>query len=89
MGFRIIKRLNRENIKCTALTKSVLPYELSELSLENELGISLVTIDDSFRQRLEPFASPVKERLAGLYKLHKAGFKTCVSIEPYPRRRIS
>jgi DNA repair photolyase len=88
MSFKIIKRLNRENIKCTVLTKGILPYKLSKLSSENELGISLITINDSFRQRLEPFASPVKKRLEGLYKLHKAGFKTCASIEPYPTPNI-
>jgi DNA repair photolyase len=32
--------------------------------------------------------SSVKKRIAGLYKLHKTGFKTCVSIEHYPTPNI-
>lgn len=79
-----IRKLNAAGIKCTALTKGLLPMELSEMSLENEYGITLVSLDEEYRQRMEPGAAPYKERLAALKVLHDAGCKTWVSIEPYP-----
>ncbi|MCA6084950.1 radical SAM protein [Candidatus Endomicrobiellum agilis] len=88
MSYKIIKRLNRENIKCTALTKGILPNKLTTLSSDNEFGITLITIKDTFRKELEPFASPMKKRIKSLYNLHKKGIKTWVSIEPYPTPNI-
>jgi DNA repair photolyase len=88
LSYEIIERLNKDNIRGTALTKGVLPTELSTLSKQNEFGITLVTIKDKFRKQLEPYASPMKERINALYKLHKKGVKTWVSIEPYPTPNI-
>ena len=79
-----IRKLNAAGIKCTALTKGLLPMELSEMSPENEYGITLVSLDEEYRQRMEPGAAPYKERLDALKSLHDAGCKTWVSIEPYP-----
>lgn len=84
MSMAAIRKLNAAGIKCTALTKGLLPMELSEMSLENEYGITLVSLDEEYRQRMEPGAAPYKERLAALKVLHGAGCKTWVSIEPYP-----
>ena len=36
-----IRKLNEAGIKCTTLTKGLLPIELAELSPENEYGITL------------------------------------------------
>lgn len=88
LSYKIIDRLNKNDIKCTALTKGILPIELSTLSKQNEFGITLVTIKDKFRKQLEPHASPMKNRIDALYKLHKKGIKTWVSIEPYPTPNI-
>ncbi|BAG13542.1 hypothetical protein AGMMS49953_09770 [Endomicrobiia bacterium] len=88
MSYKIIKRLNRENIKCIAITKGILPDKLATLSSNNEFGITLITIKDNFRKKLEPFASPMKKRIKSLYNLHKNGIKTWVSIEPYPTPNI-
>jgi len=88
MSCRIIKRLNKDGIKCTALTKGVLPSELAKLSKDNEYGITLITINDTYRKNLEPYASPMEERINGLKTLHNKGFKTWVSIEPYPTPNI-
>lgn len=88
LSLRIIRRLNRDGIKCTALTKGLLPIELSNLSKNNEYGITLITIKDDIRQRLEPFAAPMEKRINALYALHKKGIKTWVSIEPYPTPNI-
>jgi DNA repair photolyase len=88
LSFNIIKRLNKSNIKCTALSKGLLPIELAQLNPINEFGITLITINDNFRQKLEPYASPMKERIQSLYNLHKKKLKTWVSIEPYPTPNI-
>lgn len=88
LSYKIIKRLNKDNIKCTALTKGILPSKLAKLDLNNEFGITLITINDQFRDQLEPFASPMKQRIESLYKLHRQGIKTWVSIEPYPTPNI-
>lgn len=84
MSIAIIRKLNAAGIKCTALTKGVLPIGLAQLSSENEYGITLVSLDEAFRKEMEPNAAPYKERIAALRALHDAGSKTWVSIEPYP-----
>ena len=84
MSLDAIKLLNSHGIKCTALTKGLLPKELVELSKENEYGITFVSMDESYREKIEPGASSYAERLASLKYLHDNGCKTWVSIEPYP-----
>ena len=84
MALASIKKLNIADIKCTALTKGILPIELAELSKENEYGITLVSMDEEYRAKMEPSAAPYAERLAALRALHDAGCKTWVSMEPYP-----
>jgi len=88
LSFEIIKKLNDNDIKCTALTKGILPIKLANLSDKNEFGITLITINDDYRQNIEPFASPMNKRIKSLYNLHKKGLKTWVSIEPYPTPNI-
>lgn len=88
LSFEIIKKLNDNDIKCTALTKGILPIKLANLSDKNEFGITLITINDNYRQNIEPFASPMNKRIKSLYNLHKKGLKTWVSIEPYPTPNI-
>ena len=84
LSFAIIKKLNNDNIKCTALTKGVLPIELADLSKENEYGITLVSLNEEFRAEMEPQSAPYLQRINSLRALHEAGCKTWVSIEPYP-----
>lgn len=84
MGIAAIRKLNASGIKCTVLTKGILPQELSLLSKENEYGITLVSLDEKYRQKMEPGTAPIVERLQALRALHDAGCKTWVSIEPYP-----
>ena len=88
MGIAALKKLNGSGIRCTVLTKGVLPAELAQLSPENEYGITLVSLEDEYRERMEPGAAPVKQRLEALQELHNAGCKTWVSIEPYPTPNI-
>ena len=84
MSLAAIRKINDAGIKCTVLTKGILPAELAELSKENEYGISLVSLDENYRARMEPGAAPYTERIHALKFLHEAGCKTWVSMEPYP-----
>lgn len=84
MSIAIIKKLNNAGIKCTVLTKGVLPIELAKLSPENEYGITLVSLNEEFRNDMEPNTAPYQERIESLRALHDAGCKTWVSMEPYP-----
>lgn len=88
MSFNAIKLLNENNIKCTVLTKGILPKKLANLSKENEYGITLISLDENFRKKIEPGAAPYQERIKALKYLNKKGFKTWVSIEPYPTPNI-
>jgi len=84
MSLASIRKLNEAGIKCTVLTKGVLPEELSELSKDNVYGITLISLDEDYRKRIEPGSACYEDRLKALKKLHEAGCKTWVSIEPYP-----
>ena len=88
MSIKIIQKLNQAGIKCTVLTKGVLPIELAKLSSENEYGITLVSLNEQFREEMEPNAAPFLQRIQALRALHDAGCKTWVSIEPYPTPNI-
>lgn len=88
LSIKLIKMLNEAEIKCTALTKGCLPTELVQLSEGNEFGITLISLDENFRKKNEPFSAPYKDRIEHLYKLHKRGIGTWVSIEPYPTPNI-
>lgn len=84
MSLAAIKKLNAAGIKCTVLSKGILPVELATYSKDNEYGITLVSLDEDYRACMEPGAAPYGARLAALKSLHEKGCKTWVSIEPYP-----
>ena len=84
MSLAAIRKLNDNGIKCTVLTKGLLPLELAKCSKKNEYGITLVSLDEQYREKMEPHAAGYQERLDALKKLSDAGCKTWVSMEPYP-----
>ncbi|WNY25352.1 radical SAM protein [Methanolapillus millepedarum] len=88
LSINVIKKLNNSDIPCTALTKGVLPERLAELSPKNQYGITLISLDEDFRKKMEPGSAPYLERISSLKRLHDAGCKTWVSIEPYPTPNI-
>lgn len=88
MSLAAIKKLNDAGIICSVLTKGVLPIKLGFLYKANEYGISLVSLDKNFREKYEPNTAPYKDRIAALKRLHDAGCKTWVSMEPYPTPNI-
>lgn len=88
MSIAAIKKLNAAGIRCTVLTKGLLPIELAEQFPENEYGITLISLDEDFRKKIEPGASSYADRIAALKALHDKGCRTWVSIEPYPTPNI-
>lgn len=88
MSYDILKLLNENGIKCSVLTKGLLPEKLGNLSKKNEYGITLVSLNENFRKEMEPQSANFERRIACLEDLHNKGFKTWVSIEPYPTPNI-
>ena len=88
LSIAVINKLNNAGIKCTVLTKGVLPSKLQSTSKKNEYGITIVSVDENFRKKMEPNSAPYKKRIQALKQLHDKGFKTWVSIEPYPTPNI-
>jgi len=88
MSLAAIQLLNDNGIKCTVLTKGILPKELCEYSKQNEYGITFISLDEEYRKMVEPGASSYLERVNSLKYLQRKGCKTWVSIEPYPTPNI-
>jgi len=88
LSLKIIELLNKNQIKVTALTKGILPDELENYSKDNEYGITLISLDEDFRGKMEPSSAKYSDRIDSLRRLHDKGFKTWVSIEPYPTPNI-
>ena len=84
MSLAAVQKLNDYGVACVILTKGLLPEKLATFSTGNTYGITLVSLDEGYRSRIEPGAAPYGERLLALKRLHDAGCKTWVSIEPYP-----
>ncbi len=88
MSMAALKKLNAAGVPCTVLTKGLLPIELAKLSPENEYGITLISLNEEFRLKIEPGASSYADRISALKALHDRGCRTWVSIEPYPTPNI-
>lgn len=84
MSLAAIKKLNDAGIKCVILTKGILPKRLANCSKENEYGITLISLDEQYRKKMEPGSAPYSDRINSLKFLHEQDFLTWVSIEPYP-----
>ncbi len=87
LTLRIIEKLNKNGIRCTVLTKGILPKVLAnkkKYGNENEYGITIVSLDKKFKERFEPHSSPYDVRIRSLKFLHNKGLKTWISMEPYP-----
>lgn len=84
MSMAAIKKMNEASICCTVLTKGLLPIELVDQSEKNEYGITLISLNEDYRRRVEPGASSYAARISALKALSDRGCKTWVSVEPYP-----
>jgi DNA repair photolyase len=91
LTLKIIEKLNKNDIKCTVLTKGIFPKILKnkgKYGKNNEYGITLISLNKKFKNGYEPFSAPYNERIKALKYLHDKGFRTWVSIEPYPPPNI-
>ena len=88
LSIEILKKANDAEIRCSVLTKGILPAELADLPMDNEYGITVISLDQDFINQYEPGAAPIQERIAALRQLSARGCKTWVSIEPYPTPNI-
>ncbi len=88
MSIKVLQEANAQGIRCSVLTKGLLPECLVTLSRENEYGITVVSLNDHFIHEYEPGAAPIQARIQALRFLHDSGCKTWVSIEPYPTPNI-
>ena len=88
MSLRIIDKLNASGIPVTTLTKGIYPKELADRKMgagkDNYFGVTTVSLDKVFKIKYEPGAAFAEARLSGLKYLKDKGFKTWVSMEPYP-----
>jgi DNA repair photolyase len=92
LSMAIIRRLNASSIPVTTLTKGVYPEELiasvARLHRDNQYGISLVSLSETYRQQWEPGAASAASRIDSLAQIAAQGARTWVSIEPYPTPNI-
>ena len=88
MSLTAIEKLNAAGIKCTVLTKGLLPIELARFLPENEYGITLISLNEEYRRRIEPGVASYHDRLNALRALHDKGCRTWVSIEQYPTQNL-
>lgn len=88
LTLQLMRLINSFDIPVHTLTKGIIPEEALGLSHLNQFGITLVSIDEQFRERYEPGTAPYPERIAGLRRAHERGFHSFVNMEPYPTPNI-
>jgi DNA repair photolyase len=91
LSLKIIERLNRDQIKVVSISKGLYPGNLTDKDIygvDNEYGATIVSLSKSFREKYEPYAATVADRIKALKELHDNGLKTWVSMEPYPTPNI-
>ena len=88
LTLRLMRLINSFDIPVHILTKGIIPSEALELSSKNQFGITLVSVDEAFRERFEPGTAPYAQRVASLRRAHERGFTCFVNMEPYPTPNI-
>ena len=63
LSLAAVEKINNAGIKCSILTKGLLPIELAKYSNDNEYGITLVSLNEDYREKIEPGAAPYEKRL--------------------------
>lgn len=58
MSLDAICLLNDAGIPCVVLTKGLLPELLAGMDNRNSYGITLVSLDEEYRKRMEPYPTP-------------------------------
>jgi DNA repair photolyase len=88
LSLRLLNIIAQNKIRASVLTKGVFPKEVASLPRDYSFGITLISLDESFREKMEPGSAPYVERIKSLKHLKELGFNTWVSIEPYPTPNI-
>jgi len=83
---RCLETLLRYRYPVSILTKSALAgrdLDLLTFSKDDvEFGVTVTTLDEGLRQRIEPMASPSAERMALLQEVKRRGIKTYAFLGP-------
>jgi DNA repair photolyase len=88
-SIEILNMIAYHDIKASILSKGIYPWErLSHLPKSFSFGITLISLDENFRNKMEPGSAPYLDRIKSLKEMKKLGFETWVSIEPYPTPNI-
>jgi len=80
-----VQTLRKWNLPFTILTKNELVLRDIDLFKDYQwcrVGVTVVSLDDSVRQDLEPFISSIASQINVLKELNANGISTYVSIEP-------
>jgi len=92
LSIALIRRVNAAGKPVTVLTKGVYPDRLvaalSDLSPDNQYGITVTSLNNEYVAQWEPKAALPEDRIRSLAALSRAGARTWVSIEPYPTPNI-
>lgn len=92
LSLKLMAIINSYGIRCSVLTKGKLPSELADrkhFSANNLYGISLISLNEDFRNLWEPGAITYAERINALKYLHDNGLQTLAHIEPYPTPNLA
>ncbi|MBS3056174.1 MAG: radical SAM protein [Candidatus Aenigmarchaeota archaeon] len=82
---KILEKLIPLQPNLSVLTKSDLvlhDIDLFRQFKRCDVGITITTLNDNLRKEIEPFASPVQDRINALKKLKDSGIRTYVFIGP-------
>jgi len=84
--------LRENNLPFTVLTKNAGVIEDIELFQGYEkcrVGLSIGSLDESLTAKLEPYASPIPDRIDALMRLKAAGVSTYLSLAPIVRPDVT
>jgi DNA repair photolyase len=85
---KILHMIAEHGIQASVITKGFYPETLFDLPKYFSFGITLISLNEDFRAKMEPGSAPYKERIESLKTMKEKGFNTWVSIEPYPTPNI-
>ena len=86
----LMQRARDQGLKIITLTKGTFEFEKiqTEPVIPDWYGISLVSINEAFRQQYEPGSAKFSKRLAKAHHVFEKGARTWVSMEPCPTPNI-
>ncbi|MDD5765765.1 MAG: radical SAM protein [Candidatus Marinimicrobia bacterium] len=82
---KILEKLVQFQPKISIQTKSSLVLRDRDILRQFsscEVGFTIMTMDEKLRREIEPFASPIAERITALKQIHDEGIPTYIFIGP-------